>query len=89
MPLRGRDELVLLGDPTARRRIDPDDCARWHKIAPLRGGIFVCVAFEKAVLPGLVCAFGADVLFHPRNFYALRAGIPKVNLHHNLAPSSR
>jgi glycosyltransferase involved in cell wall biosynthesis len=86
VPLLGQDELIVIGDAAAHRRIDPGGCANWHEIDPVSAGLAGRLAFENRDLPEILRGLRADVLFHPGNFSVFRSPIPQVNLLHNLAP---
>lgn len=79
-------ELVVIGDSETRRRIEAPADLEWEETGPIEDGLVGRLRFENRRLPRMLESLQADVLFHPGNFAAFRAGIPQVILIHNLAP---
>lgn len=86
MKIRDVDELIMIGDPAMRERIDPLGALHWLETPSIRPGMIGRVLFESIDLPKILGEIGADVLFHPANFAAFRSPVPQVILLHNLAP---
>lgn len=80
------DQLVLVGDEHAQRRIGLGVDLPWIVTPSIGDGFLARLRWETFSLPGLLDRHGVDVLFHPGNFAVFRSPVPQVLLVHNLAP---